>query len=134
MNTKPLALILCLTHLNKDPRVLRQIFWLRDRYHITTLGRSPSGIENVDHVQYDDGPSSPLPSKLGRAVTYFTGNYDSFYWNSNRRSYVDKLKEKKFSLIVANDVDTLPMGVAIKEAQETKLVFDAHEYSPLEFT
>jgi glycosyltransferase involved in cell wall biosynthesis len=132
--TKSSALIICFTHLHKDPRVLRQISWLKDKYEITTLGYSHSNAEGVNHVQYDQGQASPILKKLNRVVTFFSGNYDSFYWNANRTGYVEKLQNKKFDLIIANDYDTLPVGVRLKEAQNTTLLFDAHEYSPLEFT
>lgn len=131
---KSSALIICFTHLHKDPRVLRQISWLKDKYEITTLGRSSSKIEGVSHVDYDEGPASPTLKKLRRVGAYFGGDYESFYWNANRAGYVEKLKNKNFDLIIANDYDTLPIGVRLKEIQNTTLVFDAHEYSPLEFT
>ncbi|HYP49548.1 MAG TPA: hypothetical protein VEQ34_01305, partial [Pyrinomonadaceae bacterium] len=42
------------------------------------------------------------------------------------------LKNNIFELIIANDVETLPLAVKLKR-NKTKLLFDAHEYSPLEF-
>jgi glycosyltransferase involved in cell wall biosynthesis len=131
---KPSTLIICFTHLHKDPRVLRQISWLKDKYEITTLGFSPSNVEGVSHVNYDQGPASPILKKLNRVITFFSGNYDLFYWNANRAGYDEKIKNKKFYFIIANDYETLPIGVRLKEAQNTTLLFDAHEYSPLEFT
>ncbi|HKX82823.1 MAG TPA: hypothetical protein VJL58_01270, partial [Pyrinomonadaceae bacterium] len=132
-HSKPAALILCFSYLHKDPRVLRQIAWLKDDYAITTLGRSPSQVEGVDHVYYQESSSSPL-RKLRHAVTFFSGNYDRSYWRADRINCVTKLSEQKFDLIVANDYDTLPIGVRLSEAQGSTLLFDAHEYSPLEFT
>ena len=128
------ALLLCFTYLNKDPRVLRQISWLKDDFEITTLGRAPSGVEGVHHIQYDDGPSSSLARKLRRVTMFFGGDYESFYWNTNRQKYLAMLNEQRFDLMIANDYDTLPLGIRAGEAQGSTVVFDAHEYSPLEFT
>lgn len=74
--------------MHKDPRVVRQISWLKDKYEITTLGFYPSNIEGVSHIHYDQGPASPILKKINRVVTFFSGNYDSFYWNANRTGYV----------------------------------------------
>ncbi len=60
-----------------------------------------------------------------------------FTW-ANRVQYpfvdgvVEELKNEHFDLIVANDVETLPLAFRLKKS-DSKLIFDAHEYSPRQF-
>jgi len=129
---KPATLIICLTELHKDPRALRQINWLKDDYEITTVGFAPSGVEGVDHLQYNSPPSAPVFGKIKRAAQIFARDYERIYWNARTTAVFEKLKNNIFDLIIANDVETLPLAVKLKR-NKTKLLFDAHEYSPLEF-
>ena len=129
---KPATLIICLTELHKDPRALRQINWLKDDYQITTVGLTPSGVKGVNHLQYNSPPSAPVFGKIKRAAQIFAGDYERIYWNTEKTTVFEKLKNNTFDLIIANDVEALPLAVKLKR-NKTKLLFDAHEYSPLEF-
>jgi glycosyltransferase involved in cell wall biosynthesis len=129
---KPATLIICLTELHKDPRALRQINWLKDDYQIMTVGLSPSGVEGVNHLQYNSPPSTPVFGKIKRAARIFARDYERIYWNTEKTTVFEKLKNNIFDLIIANDIEALPLAVKLKR-DKTKLLFDAHEYSPLEF-
>ena len=133
MQTKPTALIICFSELHRDPRVLREIGWLRDEFQITTVGFTPSGVNNVYHVPYGAAPSSSIIGKFRRAAKYFGRDYETFYWGSDKAKVVDALSNRSFDLIVANDVDTVPLAVRIA-GPKTRVHFDAHEYAPLELT
>jgi hypothetical protein len=57
---------------------------------------------------------------------------DWFYWSNERiREALRALRGRFFDLILANDLDALP--VALEVAHGSPVVFDAHEYAPLEF-
>ena len=129
---KPATLIICLTELHKDPRALRQINWLKDDYQITTVGLTPSGVESINHLQYNSPPGASVFGKIRRAAQIFARDYERIYWNAEKTEVFEKLKNNTFDLIVANDVEALPLAVKLKR-NKTKLLFDAHEYSPLEF-
>lgn len=133
MKSKPTALVICLTELHKDPRVLREIEWLKDDYEITTVGFTPSGIDGINHVPYSFAPPSSAFGKIVRAVKYFSNDFETYYWGSDKTSVVEALKDKTFNLIVANDIDTVPLAIRIAKPL-TKVHFDAHEYAPLELT
>ncbi|MBI4474324.1 MAG: hypothetical protein HY646_16765, partial [Acidobacteria bacterium] len=105
---------------------------MRHTYRITTVGLTPSGFESTEHVQYAFLPSS-LFGKMNRAAKVFIGAYESCYWSVDKTPILEKLKNRSFDLIVANDIDTLPFAVRLARAG-TKTIFDAHEYSPLQFT
>ncbi len=78
---KKKVLIICFNRLHTDPRILRQISWLKNTYEITTLGYSPSGVEGVSHVDYAPPSGSRLSIKLKRSAQYFSRDFESFYWN-----------------------------------------------------
>lgn len=128
------ALILCFNELHRDPRVLRQIGWLRDEFQITTVGYTPSGVEGVDHIAFPRVRPPSLTRKITKAAKFFSGDYESFYWNTERRKCLETLNSLNFDLVIANDYDTLPLGVKVGEVRNSTVLFDAHEYSPLEFT
>ena len=44
---------------------------------------------------------------------------------------IELLKDRKFDLIIANDVETLPLAFAFP--YNSKVIFDAHEYAPRHF-
>jgi len=133
VNTKPRALVICFSELHRDPRVLREIEWLRGGYDLTTIGLTPSGFEGIRHIPYEFGAPSSLFGKVNRAVKFFSNDYETYYWGKDKTPLVEKLKDDNFDLIVANDIDTVPLTLRIAKPT-TKVLFDAHEYAPLELT
>lgn len=131
--TKLTVLIICFNQLHRDPRILREIEWLKDKFQITTVGFSPSNVAGVEHISYSYPKPSSVFGKIKRAAGFFTGFYEDFYWSSDKIEIVEKLKARTFDLIIANDADTVPLAVRLAKPA-TKTLFDAHEYAPLEFT
>jgi hypothetical protein len=128
---KKKVLIVCFNHLHRDPRILRQIAWLKDDYEITTLGYSSSNVENVKHIDYVPAHNRRLGVKIKRAAEFFGRNYEAFYWNDNLKILYARAKDFFFDTIIANDVETLPLAIKLADGT-ARVVFDAHEYSPLE--
>ena len=52
-----------------------------------------------------------------------------FWTKSNKRNFNLLKTSEKIDVIIANDLDTLPIAVKLKE-KNTSLIFDAHEYYP----
>lgn len=124
-------LILSISPLHSDPRVLRQINWLKDKYKITTVGITASKFKNINHLDYVEKASPPL-KKISRIFRLLIRDYESFFWRDEKKEIVEKLKNEKFSNIIANDFDTLPIAFALA-SEDTKILFDAHEYAPQHF-
>jgi glycosyltransferase involved in cell wall biosynthesis len=133
IQSKPTVLIICFNYLHKDPRILRQIEWLKDGFQITTIGFSASNVEGVVHIPYAFPKPFSLFGKAKYAIGLFGGLYEDFYWSREKLEIVEKLKDRSFDFIIANDADTLPLAVKLAKPK-TKTIFDAHEYAPLEFT
>lgn len=128
---KKKILIISLSDLDKDPRVRRHINFLKDDYEIVAAGYKDPNIKDVKFVQV-----KMLKSKkadlIKRLFYLKTHQFENYYWNKYDFKALFVLAEKEmFDVIIANDVNTLPLAFKIKK--DAKIVFDAHEYAPLEF-
>ncbi|MTI38254.1 hypothetical protein [Fulvivirga lutimaris] len=122
-------LILCYGPLHRDPRVLRQIKWLKEDYTIYTAGYTNSEIDGINYIPLSKCYPG-LFSKIVRALLLFLGLYKIAYWNTIRKIQLTTLNNKKYDLIVANDIDALPICDKISSNQKIPFIFDAHEYYP----
>jgi glycosyltransferase involved in cell wall biosynthesis len=129
---KKKVLIICFSNLHNDPRILRQVNWLKDKYDVTTLGISPTGVEGISHINYVPYHNSKIFVKGKRMLRFFSKDYESFYWNETMCTLLEESKKYSFDLIIANDVDTLPLAVEMSRGK-SKVIFDAHEYAPMEW-
>ena len=122
-------LLISFSNLKSDPRVKRQINYFKEFYEITSVGLADSEIENVTHIDV----YSPF-NKLNFIIPFpklLLGMFESYYWNLKEiKLTLEKIKGKKFDVIIANDADALPVALKIKG--NAKVIFDAHEYSPEE--
>jgi len=127
-------LILCFSELHRDPRVYRQILALKDSYNIIAAGHTSPQIDKVNFVQLN----KTFDSKAKRIMDGFfklkLRLFESYYWSNNLHKLTfDKLKYLEYDLILANDIETLPIAVKLAELKNCKLIYDAHEYTPREF-
>ncbi len=142
------VLIISYSHLNTDPRVLRQIEALGNNYDIITVGLASSNAASVvQHIalkKYDTFHNSySYIVRMFISLFYIKARgflwlklmklYERYYWDRFKRKAFKELASLDFSVIIANDADTLPLAVALKQKKKCKILFDAHEYSPLEF-
>lgn len=133
IQSRPKALVISFSKLHRDPRVLREIEWLRDDYEITSVGITPAGVNGIRHIPYAFADALSLPGKLKRAVKSFTNSFETSYWSSDKIAVIKEFDSEIFDLVIANDIETLPLAIHL--AKTTAAVhLDAHEYSPLEFT
>lgn len=143
---KKKILILSHSSLYKDPRILRQIRALGSDNIITTCGLASSKLEeeqafiNIKHsfnnkiLRWVVILGYIYPLIVLNKIHFFHRFrfYTLYYWNLNLRIVRKKLATHKFDIIIANDINMLPLGVWLKKNCNAKLIFDAHEYSPLE--
>lgn len=125
------VLVLSFSSLRTDPRVRRQIELLRRNYDVTAVGFDcPDGLS----VRCRAIPDRHWPGaiKAVAALQLACGADESAYRLSRCvQGTQAALRDANFDLIVANDIWTLPLALELKGA--AKVLFDAHEYSPLEF-
>ena len=129
MNKK--ILILVLSNLKHDARVRRQVLALKNNYDTTVVcfaGDPPDGYELI----------TITPTKLTllrKAITavFLLLRFYSIAHKILHHYYplLQRLADRKFDLIIANDVETLPLAFVFPGSP--KVVFDAHEYAPRHF-
>lgn len=131
MNTKKTVLIISFSHLERDPRVNRQIRCLATDYDVIAAGLSNPQIEGVGFIplfSVDKGAWQ----KIIAGFRLLCGAFEDQYWRHPRIvQALKQLKGLQVDLVMANDIETLPL--ALKVAKNADTIFDAHEYAPREF-
>lgn len=127
-------LILCFSELHKDPRVYRQILALKNSYNIIAAGYTSPQIDEVNFVSLNKISESKAKRIVNGFFKLKLRLFESYYWsNALHQATLKKLKDLKFDLILANDIETLPVAVKLTELNKCNLIYDAHEYTPREF-
>lgn len=138
---KPQVLVVSWSHLDRDARVRRQIEALRSTYRVHAAGLAASGLENDGFTELPIRPwYEALPGPLRKLFTAgrllrrwllrdVLKDHVRAYWDAQRREALWSLGRLRPDLIIANDIDALPLGVALAEGR-CPLLYDAHEYSP----
>lgn len=125
------ALVIVFSNFRNDARVRRQVNWLKKRFQTTVVCFDADDVEGVTFVRVAQ-TSLTLWRKalLGAALLLrrFQAAYSLFH---DYGHVVDALKKENFDLIIANDVDALPLAFDIKTSG--RVIFDAHEYAPRHF-
>lgn len=122
-------LIVSFSPIDRDPRVLRQIGELRDRHALTVAGFGPITVPGVEPVNVQPAIALTRGDKARLAALLVAGRSERYYWNEQEhvRQLVGQLTGRSFDLVLANDVDSLP--VAFRLAQRAPVVADLHEYA-----
>jgi hypothetical protein len=123
------ALVLSFSPIASDPRVVRQVRTLATRFDLTIagFGGAPAGAAEFIGLEPPSRHSKMLdmPKLLAR-------RFEDYYWGlphvANARHM---LASRRFELVVANDVQALPL--ALELADGAPVLLDAHEFSPREF-
>lgn len=124
-------LILAYSDLNHDARVARQINFLSEKYHLTiACFDSP---KNWEHEAFHIKRIKPgFFQKAFGSVFLLTGLFESAYKVIYDFPALRKqLERRTFDLIIANDIESLPLAFKIKKTE--KILFDAHEFAPRHF-
>lgn len=124
------ALIISFSNIGSDPRIQRQIKILKNDFHLTVLGFGHPDTEDFDFIRLPH--NKLIKNKIVDALLLKFRLFEKFYWSRDDiKDSIDFLKSLDFDLVVANEIETLPL--AFELFGRDKIWFDAHEYSPLEF-
>ena len=130
MNKK--ILIISISDLKNDPRVNRQIHFLKDDFKVYALGLKDPEIKGVNFYQLIIKKAHYL--RIFFALFTFLKRYDlieNFIIKYKVKFNRDEIYKIKFDLIITNDVESLPIAFGIPE--KNRILLDAHEYSPGQF-
>jgi hypothetical protein len=123
-------LILSFSLIMRDPRINRQIYFLTGKGALTVCGWGEYSKEGVEFIQADDY----RPGFFGKlfCMTMLFFHFDKvFYWGMKRhRETYRRLRDLKCDIIIANDLDAMPIAIKLAKVNNAKLVADMHEYFP----
>jgi hypothetical protein len=124
-------LIISFSNLKNDPRVFRQINYLQKDYHVTAVGWENPEIQGVEFYKISSLTRSGL-DRIKRAIAYKLHRFESLYWSLyDFKPLLELFSQKRYDLIIANDIETLPF--ALKIANHARILLDLHEYAPRQF-
>lgn len=125
---KKKVLILSYSSIDNDPRVLRQIqFFKKLDFEIMLSGIQYSG----DYAFLPIIRPKNLLFRFIKLLLLIFRSTSLRRWEFSYNSSLAELKthQPPFDMILANDVETWPIGVALKDhSSQSKLIFDAHEH------
>lgn len=122
-------LIISTTNQDRDPRVQRQIEFLKGDFDVWCCGLENTTVSKSNFIKLEINESilSRIPVLFLRLFKFY--NTLENYWLRNKiKIATDK---KNFDYIIANDLDTLPL--AFKFFKSENVICDFHEYAPAEF-
>lgn len=123
-------LILSFTSHQSDPRVYRQIDALMNEYEVATAGLGKSTLKSIEHIGLSRVRNT-LTENFKTAIYMKTQQYEKRYWGQQIvRDAYEKISRKTYRIIIANDLETLPLALKIAKICGAKVHFDAHEYEP----
>jgi glycosyltransferase involved in cell wall biosynthesis len=129
------VLVISLSDLTSDPRVDRQIEFLRGTHRVIAAGLGPPAYDDVDYVALDPPPGSGLARRMRRGIAAalrLARLDERGYWaEPDHRHWRRLLTGLGQELTLVNDATLLPLAFSLPGGKP--VVFDAHEYAPVEF-
>lgn len=123
-------LVIAFSVIENDPRVFRQVQLLRDQYQVTVIGLGSCPMSGIDWIAINTPPRTLL-DRLKYIALLTLRQFEMAYWSRViHRVALNLLGGQKFELVLANDLETLPL--ALRVADNVPVLLDAHEYAPLE--
>lgn len=120
-------LILSLSPLRSDPRVLKQINLFRDKYQVLTCGFGPAPDGVAGHFELD----RVLPSWPRDPKRLAARRYRQVYWNIAAVAEASRmLRGQHFDAVLANDANTVPLALSLEPLRGVHA--DLHEFAPKE--
>lgn len=143
--------IIAFSTIRNDARVLRHIKYLSPHYDVSVVGYGTPEEELAAQgaIQWYpvETPSSSSPesffSRIWRRLLnslilslgkFHPSFYERWYWS--KRHHLQAFEyavQSHCDALLANDWEALPVAVEAATQTGAKLVFDSHEYAPLEF-
>lgn len=123
-------LVISFTDLGSDARVGRQIEFLRERHDVVAAGLGPPRAD-VEFVDLTLPPRPAVRRQVHRVqwgARLAARRMDTAYWGFPQHRHArERLSSVRTDLVVANDVEALPLGRWA--AGEAPVVLDAHEWA-----
>jgi len=125
MTSQKNILIIKFSTLSRQPRVYRQLIFLKYSYNVFSAGFDRPNSLNINGYFNIKIPGSKY------------GLLDKLCWNlpivNKALVSLRSLNKQKFDLIIAHDPFTLPISLMLARKNGAKVLLDAHEYTPREY-
>jgi glycosyltransferase involved in cell wall biosynthesis len=123
-------LIISFSQIKHDARVSRQITFLKSNYKVTVAAFGEPDDTELEFLKLIR-PKLSIHNKVKLAFfMFFRWHKISYRLLYGHQELVAQVKERKFDLTIANDIETLPLAFQLGI---NKVLLDAHEYSPRQF-
>jgi hypothetical protein len=130
------VLVLVFSNLIHDARVRRQVDFLKEEYQVTIACYEAPLNHGYDVLKLPSFRLT-LSRKAVLSVALLLGMFRIAYklLYPYEKFLKEKLKGRSFDIIIANDVETLPLAFAAADMNtiKSKVFFDAHEFAPRHF-
>lgn len=124
-------LVIVFSNLNHDARVLRHVNFLKDDFDVTVACLdAPAGSYKI--VKLPPQRLTMLKKLVSGGLLLIRFHSLAYRILYPYQSFSTQFVKENFDLIVANDVETLPLAFVFS-GTKTKILFDAHEYAPRHF-
>jgi len=117
----------------KQPRVLRQLKYftsLNNQFCVYLI--SNSKVREYPVINYELERFSILKNFIRIFLYIKTKNYENYFWTKKNKNLAKNLLKVKFDLIIVHGIRNILLGQKI--ARGAKILFDAHEYYPENFS
>jgi hypothetical protein len=135
----PRVFVVAFSAIAGDARVRRQVEYLSERFDLVVAGYG-SAIETPRPVRWIELPARRTAAARGAAAAALAAGRLvpplADRWFATQPGFALALaaaRAERCDVYLANDWTTLPVAGAGAEAHGGQLVFDAHEYAPLEW-
>jgi glycosyltransferase involved in cell wall biosynthesis len=125
------VLIISLSDLARDPRVDRQIGFLKSTHEVVAAGLAPPDYPDVEFVDLVTSPRNMVGEgfrQAGSVLRLLAHRYEDVYWRHPfNRVALKRLATHRADVVIANDLSSLPL--ACRVAGSAPVIFDAHEFA-----
>ena len=129
---KKTVLVLVFNNLKVDARVMRQINFLTQTYHVTAFCFDANPTQDFEVIKASKTKLTPFRKIILSFFLLLRSYKIAYKILHDYGQHVASLKNKKFDIVIANDAETLPLAFDIA-VKNTKVYFDAHEFAPRQF-
>ena len=125
------VLILVLSNLHHDARVRRQLNALKGNFKTTIVCFDGETSNEYELIAIQPTKLTLLRKSIASVFLLLRLHSVAYKLLHNYEFVVQRLSDRRFDVVIANDVETLPL--AFKFPGSPKIIFDAHEYAPRHF-
>jgi glycosyltransferase involved in cell wall biosynthesis len=114
----------------KQPRVRKQVSFFKENGFDITIISNDKGYDDIKHYQMKR--PNIIINFIRMLFFLKTKNYEKYFWNKDNRDLLKTLSDLTFDLVIVHGIRNILLGLKI--SKNAKLLLDAHEYYPENFS